>query len=481
MDIMRLKNQGLSKRAIAKRLGISRDTVAKYWEQKELVQPQYAKRPRLIDSFTDYITNRLQEYPELSAETLFHEIQKQGYTGSERTVRRYLGQVRPREYREYKPFETLPGEQAQADWGHFGNIIIEGSRYKLYAFVLTMGHCRASYVEFVVDAGMATFLACLHRAFTYLGGVPREVLFDNAKVVVSERVGSAVRFNDNLLQFALATGFSPRACWHYDAPSKGKVESQVKYVRQGFFYGLEFEGLKDLNARAREWLEERANVRVHGTTGKVPAEELVKERAYLKAPPESLELPFILEKRQVTRTGLISVGNNRYSVPYRFARGTLWFRRFERHLEVLEGRQVVDTIPLSYGKNRRIIRDEHYPEHQKKREGSRHPLQAKFESLAPEAGDYLAGLVQSGVGTIRDQMEKIVSLSEDHPSEAMSRAMQRALKHRAYGYGKLKSILKLPAEPLYADRKAAAPLARTLDVNVERRDLSYYQVEGESP
>ena len=117
--------------------------------------------------------------------------------------------------------------RAQVDWGHFGTIVENGARHKLYAFVFTLCWSRVSYVEFIIRGDMATFISCMNRAFEYIGGVPREVLFDNAKVVVSERVGKIVRFNQNLLQFALSSGFTPLACWTNDPESKGKVESQV--------------------------------------------------------------------------------------------------------------------------------------------------------------------------------------------------------------------------------------------------------------
>jgi len=91
------------------------------------------------------------------------------------------------------------------------------------------------------------FSPASNRAFEYIGGVPREVLFDNAKVVVSERVGKIVRFNQDLLHYALSAGFTPQACWINDPESKGKVESQVKYVRRGFFYGRKFKDLDHLN------------------------------------------------------------------------------------------------------------------------------------------------------------------------------------------------------------------------------------------
>src|SRR5690606_38105750 len=99
--------------------------------------------------------------------------------------------------------------------------------YQLYCFVFTMSWSRLMYVEFVVSLNMATFLASLARALEYVGGVPKVILFDNAKTVVAERVGTVVRFNEDLMNFALRAGFTPRACWIGDPESKGKVESGV--------------------------------------------------------------------------------------------------------------------------------------------------------------------------------------------------------------------------------------------------------------
>lgn len=481
VDIVRLKEQGLSKRAVAKRLGVSRDTVSKYWDYVQLDQGDYGPRPQLIDPYRDYITARLREYPELSAHRLYKEIRSQGFQGSERTVRRHVASMRPHRSREYKPFETLPGEQAQVDWGHFGTIIVEGTRYKLYAFVFTLCWSRVSYVEYVIRTDTATFLSCLYRALAYAGGVPREIVFDNAKVVVSERVGKVVRFNENLLHLALAYGFTPRACWAYDPESKGKVESQVKYVRRGFFYGREFKDLTDLNRQALDWCNEEANSRVHGTTGEIPWERLGEERDHLRPLPTSTALPFILEERRATRTGLIAVEGNQYSVPARWAGKVVKFRRYEKHLELLDGQDVVDSIALAYGRGKRIIRDEHYPQHQRaaQRTTPANPLQARFEALAPQAPVYLQGLSRSRVGSLRDQMEKIISLSRAYPPTAISQAMQRALDYGAFGYGVLKRILERQASKALPDlpHTQIQTLSTGLDVQVEKRDLTYYQVQ----
>jgi hypothetical protein len=122
---------------------------------------------------------------------------------------------------------------------------------------------------------------CMHRAFEYIGGVPSEILFDNAKTVVSERVGGLVRFNENLLWLAATYGFTPKACWTNDPESKGKVESSIKYVKRDFYYGCSYNGLGDLNRQALEWCNEVANCKIHSTTGEVPFERLAEERSYL--------------------------------------------------------------------------------------------------------------------------------------------------------------------------------------------------------
>src|SRR5690606_1144811 len=106
--------------------------------------------------------------------------------------------------------ETLPGEQAQVDWGYCGKINIDGCEVKLYVFAFTLSWSRVRYAEFVTSLNMATFFGCMHRAFEYIGGVPSEILFDNAKTVVSERVGGIVRFNENPSGWRPPMGSPPR-------------------------------------------------------------------------------------------------------------------------------------------------------------------------------------------------------------------------------------------------------------------------------
>jgi transposase len=191
LDIKHLAAEGLSKSQIARRLGMDRGTVAKYLAMDGIPSQIQRKQVNLkIDEFVGHIKARLDKYPELTAERLYREIVELGYAGSRRTVRRYVSRMRPTHERVYKPVETLPGEQAQVDWGHEGAYEVDGQRLNLYSFNFVLSHSRVRYVEYTTSQDMATFLACHVRALQYLGGCVREIVYDNCKTVVSERVGT---------------------------------------------------------------------------------------------------------------------------------------------------------------------------------------------------------------------------------------------------------------------------------------------------
>lgn len=118
------------------------------------------------------------------------------------------------------------------DWGHFGTIVVDGARVKLYAFILTLSWSPVICVEFITSLSMATLGGCLHRAFQYIGGVPGTILFDNARTVVAERVGGVVRYQRELLQ--LAARYGPcSGLSHSAGPSRGSASRGQHHVRLG--------------------------------------------------------------------------------------------------------------------------------------------------------------------------------------------------------------------------------------------------------
>jgi transposase len=253
--------QGLTKSAIADRVGVSRRTLYYWLESRQLDRPiarslAYPQRRTKLDRYKGIIEDRLETYPELSAVRLYEEIKAAGYEGGMTQLRDMVRRLRPR-----PPVEEV------------------------YALLVVLGYSRLLWIRFYERQTMRVLCSGLESAFRFFGGVPRELLFDQLKAVVIDDKrpdGGRVIENPEFLRFAAHWGFRIRACRPYRARTKGKVERPVSYVRKNLVYGREFLGDADLNAQADDWLERVANVRIHGTTKEQPIVRFERdERAVL--------------------------------------------------------------------------------------------------------------------------------------------------------------------------------------------------------
>lgn len=316
--------KGMTISGIARVTGHDRKTIRAIVNGPVNPQPkERKKRASILDPFVPYLERRVEEGV-LNCNKLFDEIRRQGYQGGKSTLKNFVQPYREARRAEATVrFETEPGEQGQVDWAHFGFIEHQGRRRRLYAFVMTLGWSRASYLEFTVSRDAASWLRCHIHAFRYLGGVPQVVLHDNLKTAVLEReADGTIHWNPRYLDFAHYYGFTPQACQPYRAQTKGKVESGIRYVRGNFWPGLRFFDLADLNEQALGWLDMTANVRLHGTTGEVPFHRLALEPLQSLAGKPDYDTSLI-SFRRVTKDCFISYDGNYYSVPSKYARTTV--------------------------------------------------------------------------------------------------------------------------------------------------------------
>ena len=248
---------------------------------------------------------------------LLQEIKKQGYTGGITILREFVRPLKQEMIRRVtERFETLPGQQAQIDWGECGTLDVGGERKTLYVFVMVLGYSRMMYARFTTSSKLPLLLNCLVRAFEALG-IPKEILVDNMKQAVDQHdvVTGTVRWNKTFLDFADHHGFLPAASPPYWPRVKGKVERGVGYIKTSFLEGRSFEDLQDLNRQLEVWLDTVANVRVHGTTGQRPINRHALELSHLRplaAVPVYDVRP--VEVRSVPSDSHISYGGVRYSV-----------------------------------------------------------------------------------------------------------------------------------------------------------------------
>lgn len=301
-----LYRKGVSISEIARQTGHDRKTVRKLATAPLAVPPQrrLSSRPTKLDPFVAHLEQRLADGV-TNAFKLFVEIQAQGYSGKYTRVKDWMsGHRPPRTPSATVRFETAPGQQAQVDFAHFGTISHLGRERRLYAFLMTLSWSRMLFVTFSLSCDSIAFLRGHQAACSYFGGVPQTVLHDNLKRAVLEHKATHVRFHPRYLDFADYYGFTPKACQPYRAQTKGKVERSVQYLRGNFWHGLHLNGLDDLNAQVRLWLDTVANVRVHATTGVTPLSRFEAEGlCSLDSRPAYTITPVVA--RQASRDGWV--------------------------------------------------------------------------------------------------------------------------------------------------------------------------------
>lgn len=336
MEIKCLHKQGLTNTKIAEILGVTRKTV--YNNLKKNIYQNYKRKKILskLDDYKDYIKKRLDNY-NLSSHKLYKEIKKMGYKGKYGIVNNFVQEVKNNiKQTAYIRFETLPGEQAQVDWGYIGKIYDRKLKkeVKVYCFVIVLGYSRTLYVEFFTDMKIHNFLKGHNNAFKYFGGYTREILYDNLKSVVINRKLKAKdsEYNKKFIDFASYYGFKPILCRPYKPETKGKVEKMVDYVKKDFCCGEIFNSVKEMNELKEIWLKE-ANSRIHQTTKKVPF-DLLKKEVLISLKNKKLYDTSIIYYRKVYKDIHFSFKTNRYSVPYKYAGKEIALKENGKNLEV---------------------------------------------------------------------------------------------------------------------------------------------------
>jgi transposase len=363
--ILDLARQGLSVTAIARRTGFDRKTVRRYIA-RGLEPPAYTPRPPrpgLLQPFDAYLRERVERFPDLTGRRLLRELRDLGFTGGYTIVTDLLREVRPAAEPVFeRRFETPPGRQAQVDFAFFRVRFDSEPEVEriVWLFSLVLGHSRMLWGRFVARQDLASVLRCHVAAFEALGGVPEQILYDRMKTAVLGEVDDrGIVYNAKLLSLATHYGFLPKACKPYRAKTKGKVERPFRYVREDFFLARSFRDLDDLNAQFAQWLDQVANRRLHGTTGRIVVEHFAEEKPTLKSLPAGPFSEVLALERRISHEGMVSVGGNLYSVPDGTRRRAVEVQVTAAELHILEDGKLIATHPVLEGRGQRRIADGH--------------------------------------------------------------------------------------------------------------------------
>jgi transposase len=332
--VRELAADGVSEREIAQRLSMNRRTVARL--ARADAPPRYQRAPRgsALDPLEPVIREVLAEWPKIKAPRMTEILRGHGFEGSERIVQRRLAELRPPAVRPAQRTDYAPGQVAQVDWCEMPTRPrIHGRERRIYALVVALPYSGAQTAHFSLDMTVEAFLEGHVRAFSWLGGVPRELVYDNLRAAVARRRQDEITWAERFTHLRGHYGFHAHACTPGAPREKGGVENAVKYLKSGFWPARRIGSLAALDAEYVRWRDEIANVRVHATRREQVAERLAGERTALRPLPPGGFDPAGERTTRVPIDGYLKLAGAFYRAPaelthqrvsLRFSRDEVW-------------------------------------------------------------------------------------------------------------------------------------------------------------
>jgi len=472
--------------AIATALKLHHETVKGAIDTASFNAKAARLRQSLLDPYMPIVESTIESVPTVRATRMIDILKSRGYTGGIDILRRLLRHLRDgRGTEACLRLSTLPGEQAQCDWGHFGTMMIGKAERRLSCFVMVLSYSRYIYAAFTFDQTLESFLRQHVLAFAAYGGVPRIILYDCLKACVLERVGRAIRFNPGLLELAGHYHFRPQPCAPRMPRHKGKVERAIGYLRTGFFPARHFKNLDDANHQLKTWLTTVANVRNWPQDRSRRVDEaLTDDRSHLLSLPEHETESWHVRPVRSDKTAFVRFDLNDYSIPPELCRKPLTLMASDATIRILDGDAVVAQHIRYYEKGMQLEAREHREDLLKQR---REALpQRRRESLIqviPATERLLEMLAERGESMIR-HLRGLYDLVEEYGVTATAQAISEAIERQT---PRVESVAHL----LTCNAKGRKTLPRIIvelpdhpgvrDLTVRHHNLEQYDVRPTPP
>lgn len=475
--IKSLRSSGMTERGIARTLGVSRKAVRRHLgrdpskdtkaplgkaptgsdDSKDtkaltgsetvdstLASPPAKRSRSLCVAYREAILVKLEQG--LTAQRIYQDLRdQQGFSGKYHSVRRYVRRLSQQSELAFRRIEVEPGQEMQVDYGTGARCRdYEGKLCRTHVFRLVLSHSRKGYSEAVRRLTTESFIRSLENAFWALGGVPKIVVFDNAKAVVSQADWYDPELNPKIVEFCRHYGFTllptrPRTPRH-----KGKVERGVGYVQSNALRGRVFTSLAEQNEHLHHWERSVADTRIHGTTKKHVGQLFESvERAALGSLPQQ-RFPFYEEgKRRVSRDGHIEVKRSFYSAPPEYLACEVWVRWNSQVVRIFNHRFEQIALHCRQEPGKFSTLGEHLAS--EKISGVERGaafLLGKVRFLGPHSLRWAeAALAEHGVRGMRI-LQGLLALARKYDADAIEAACDRAWRARGFRYRIVKKLLE---------------------------------------
>lgn len=480
-----LHKKGWSYRRIARELDISRNTVRAIVERVERARdeghsalPKRVIRKSVLDDHEEFIAEKLEKFPDISAVRLHEELRGAGFTGGYTIVRERLRALRPEpKGKPVERFETAPGEQGQQDWSPYTIEFTEADTQKVECFSFILAYSRRHFIRFGDRQDFYSLIREHVRAAEHFGGMPSEVLYDGQATIYLRWEAGIPIYQPRFLAFSTHYGFRPRVLRPRKPEWKGKVERPFQYVEGNCLNARDFRDLDHLNAHAAWWMANVSDVHPHKTTKERPIDRFERERDMLsplpRRPYDTAEVGY----RVVSDEGFVAWEDTKYAVPYAYVLDLVIVRSTEDEVFVYDG--AVAEIA-------RHPRLRNHPEpvgaatYHPKRRTRRDPevLVARLAEWGDVGATFAAGVTRKQRYHAQ-HLAQVLALRERYAADDVLLALDRAVRYRAFDAGIVTRILEAQATPRTLPEMLADEARRRLrddlpNTQAPPRDLTVY-------
>jgi transposase len=476
-QVVTLAGQGLGRRAIARALGVSRNTVRKILEvhgharraqQAALVAPPTrVPRPQKVDDFRGKVTDLLTRFPEITAQRIFEELRAAGYDGGYTQVKEHVRRVRPAPRpKPSMPTPTYgPGEMAESDWSPYVIDFLDGRRMKIqalsYMLVWSKRKCFSVYERCDLYALMDGHVA----AFERLGGAAAKCKYDNQKPVVLGWEGQQPIYNPRYLAFATHYEFAPVAVRPMHPNDKPRTERSLWEFEQSFLNGRRFRDLWDMRAQLAAWVDGICDQRRRSKRVPTPLERFADERPHLRPLPAHPYDAARVLYRVCSIDGFVAVDGNRYAVPYDHVTDIVPVRvtQHEIFIYAADLRLVARHELAPRGAGRDVAPPDTHQPWKRRGAADLDQLKEAFDRIGDGGSLFFAGLAAAQPRFAGYHARQILLLRERYSTADLGAALLHARSFGAFESRAIERILAARAAPRRLAEYVAEETVRRLD------------------
>ena len=480
ITIKTLHKQGLQQAAIARQLGCHRHTIANVLNRDGFIEKQTRSKGSLFDPYQSRIEEWLKK--DISILRQFEILtQNYGVRSTYVNLCKYI-QVRfPKQPEAFGVQITEPGEEAEVDFGYLGMFPGSmGTSVKTYGFCVVLHYSRLGFYAIAYDQKLETLISELENAFSYFGGVPKRLKVDNMKTAILRNQHYDLEYNLDFLEFAYHYNTVVILCTPYSPEQKGTVESGVKYLQGNFIAGRTFSDSADMKYQLKEWMDNYANRRVHGTTRKVPCEEFVNKEASILQPLPMEDFSFFNRgTRTVADNCHVHLENNYYSVPSSLVGKEVTVRWNAQLIRIVFAGEQVALHWKAAGVGNYVTQRVHLPDY---KVYSQTEYQKRFEEQMANIGEwaheYFRYLLSTKERYWFRPVRAILGYAKEYGNEVINLTLKRAMYYRVTDLTTLKNILEKKLYLMTEEPRLLSKQALQTDASTEQtalvRDLTYY-------